>query len=295
MGIESDVREQPWGITTPNPANPSADWPEQIGTISSGQHNLLSETHLDTEPGGPEPGDLVMGDGEEEGRWVRLAIGAIGTFLQAGAAVLEWVQITFADIAGSLGVGQHGSLSDGDHTGTLSGNARVGVRKNSTGSTHTRRRINFIEGDGLEITIADDSSDEEVDVTIARPVQFDWPSGTGAAQLPADNTTRYMAVLGIDAPSTTEIEHVLIAPRSMTFISAEGGLQTAPGGTATRTVTLMKNGSPTSLVIEFEPNDVQASSSGGPVNFNQGDLIDWQIEGANTPDASRLYVSARYE
>lgn len=46
-------------------------------------------------------------------------------------------------------------------------NARVGVRKNSTGSTHKRRRLNLIEGSNITLTVADDSADEEVDVTIA--------------------------------------------------------------------------------------------------------------------------------
>ncbi len=49
----------------------------------------------------------------------------------------------------------------------LDATARVGVRKNSAGSTFSRRRINFIEGTGVTLTVADDSGGEEVDVTIA--------------------------------------------------------------------------------------------------------------------------------
>ncbi len=51
-------------------------------------------------------------------------------------------------------------------TGDMNANARVKVRKNSAGSTFSRRRINFIEGSGVTLTVADDSTDEEVDVTI---------------------------------------------------------------------------------------------------------------------------------
>jgi hypothetical protein len=43
----------------------------------------------------------------------------------------------------------------------------VGIRKNGAGSTFSRRRINFIEGSGVTLTVADDSGNEEVDVTIA--------------------------------------------------------------------------------------------------------------------------------
>jgi hypothetical protein len=42
----------------------------------------------------------------------------------------------------------------------------VQVRKNSGGSTFTRRRVNLIEGTNVTITIADDAGDDEVDVTI---------------------------------------------------------------------------------------------------------------------------------
>lgn len=40
------------------------------------------------------------------------------------------------------------------------------VRKNSAGSTFTRKRINFIEGTNTTFSIADDSANEEIDVTI---------------------------------------------------------------------------------------------------------------------------------
>jgi hypothetical protein len=43
----------------------------------------------------------------------------------------------------------------------------VDVRKNSTGSTFTRSRINFIEGSNVTLTVADDAGNDEVDVTIA--------------------------------------------------------------------------------------------------------------------------------
>jgi len=50
--------------------------------------------------------------------------------------------------------------------------ARIGVRKNSTGSVFQRRRLNLIEGTGITLTVADDSGNEEVDVTIASTTAF---------------------------------------------------------------------------------------------------------------------------
>jgi hypothetical protein len=43
------------------------------------------------------------------------------------------------------------------------------VRKNSTGSDFERRRINFIEGSNVTLTVTDDPTDNEIDVTIATP------------------------------------------------------------------------------------------------------------------------------
>lgn len=45
---------------------------------------------------------------------------------------------------------------------------KVAARKNSTGGdVGTRRRINFIEGSNITLTVADDAGDDELDVTIA--------------------------------------------------------------------------------------------------------------------------------
>jgi len=60
-----------------------------------------------------------------------------------------------------------GGNLDFDETATLGNNARVAVSKNSGATVGTRRRINFIEGTNISLTIADDAGNEEVDVTIA--------------------------------------------------------------------------------------------------------------------------------
>lgn len=58
--------------------------------------------------------------------------------------------------------------------------ARVGVRKNSTGSTSIRRRLNFIEGSNVSITVSDDAGDEEVDITISATTSSSTPTMTRA-------------------------------------------------------------------------------------------------------------------
>lgn len=56
---------------------------------------------------------------------------------------------------------------DFDETAALGNNARVAVNKNSGATVGARRRINFIEGANVTLTVADDAGNEEIDVTIA--------------------------------------------------------------------------------------------------------------------------------
>ena len=52
-------------------------------------------------------------------------------------------------------------------SGNLDAVAKVTVRKNTGVDTGSRRRLNFIEGSNVTLTVADDPTNEEVDVTIA--------------------------------------------------------------------------------------------------------------------------------
>jgi len=67
---------------------------------------------------------------------------------------------------------------------TADTNARVGVFRNTdTTATGTRRRIRFIEGNNITLSVADDSANEEVEVTIT------------AADPPAGFSTSYILAL----------------------------------------------------------------------------------------------------
>lgn len=60
-----------------------------------------------------------------------------------------------------------GGILDFDETVALGNNARVAVSENSGATIGTRRRINFVEGSNVTLTITDDAGNEEIDVTIA--------------------------------------------------------------------------------------------------------------------------------
>lgn len=118
--------------------------------------------------------------------------------------------------SGGGGVTDHGDLTglaDDDHTqyatnvefddhdarheaggadeidGNLNAVARTTVRKNSGADVGSRRRLNLIEGANVTLTVADDSANEEVDITIAAtgaagaPSTVDYLVGTADAGL----------------------------------------------------------------------------------------------------------------
>jgi hypothetical protein len=74
----------------------------------------------------------------------------------AGSIVLAWFM-------GMVG-GEPTYMFDAGQAATGGG---VAVRKNSTGVGFTRPRINLIEGTNVTLTVADDTTDDEVDVTVA--------------------------------------------------------------------------------------------------------------------------------
>jgi hypothetical protein len=91
---------------------------------------------------------------------ITLEVPTAGTEIEAGLHATN-----YADLQTLLNGGLDNSNIDA--TAVLDATARVGIRKNGAGSTFSRRRINFIEGSGVTLTVADDSGNEEVDVTIA--------------------------------------------------------------------------------------------------------------------------------
>ena len=68
------------------------------------------------------------------------------------------------------------------HDGTASRDLINKVRKNSTGTIFSRPQLNLIEGTGITLTVADDSTDNEIDITIASTIN---------AEAAANNWLRY--------------------------------------------------------------------------------------------------------
>lgn len=135
--------------------NPTITASVIAGTVAPAAHNLLSSAHGDTTPSSPGNGSLIAGS---SGAWEELTIGAPNTCLRSDGSNPAW------------------------STGILDNNARVTARKNSGANVGTRRRLNFIEGTNVTLTIADDAGSEEVDITI------NATGGGGAVFFPEDDS-----------------------------------------------------------------------------------------------------------
>lgn len=111
----------------------------------------------------------------------------------------EWIEAPTGDVT-SAEFDDHNARHETGGADALSGildsNAKVGIRKNSAGSTFLRRRVNFIEGSNVTLTVADDSGNEEVDVTIAS-------SGGGGGAVATDTIWDAKGDLAVGSASDT--------------------------------------------------------------------------------------------
>lgn len=80
-------------------------------------------------------------------------------------------------------------------TGTLDATARAIIAKAGV-TTGTRRKLNFIEGSGISLTLADDSAGEKVDVTVALSNTSVAPSTASYITLSAESGLTSESVLG---------------------------------------------------------------------------------------------------
>jgi len=74
-------------------------------------------------------------------------------------------------------------------TGNLDAVAKVGIRKDSSGSVYQRRRLNLIQGSNVTLSIADNAVDEEVDVTISAAAGVSGSGSTDRAAYWSSSTT----------------------------------------------------------------------------------------------------------
>ncbi|MDP9145923.1 MAG: hypothetical protein M3N43_14740 [Actinomycetota bacterium] len=161
------------------------------------------------------------------------------TLITAGGPYHEAADVTAADAGGFYA----GTTVEAQLQEVRDLNARVGVRKNSAGSTFIRRRVNLIEGSNVTLTVADDSGNEEVDVTIAAT------GGSGSLTVQDEGTP-----LATDA----------------TTLNFVGGGVTATGAGATKTITIPGGGGGAAQL----PLDAAATAAVGSGDLFGGTTLD---------------------
>ena len=131
-----------------------------------------------------------------------LALGELAVNTYDGRVFLK------KDVSGTQSIVEVGSDASRLTSGTVASarlpatadmNGRIAVEKNGT-LVGTRRAINLIEGTNVTLTVADDSPNEEVDVTInaARTASIEFPAA--AALYPATNFGQFKSVSGTNFP-----------------------------------------------------------------------------------------------
>lgn len=110
---------------------------------------------------------------------------------------------------------------------------------------------------------------------------------------PSSGATNYTPVDGRGAPNATEANITQVIPHACTIgANARVDLRTAPGGSASWTWTLRKNGADTAVVITISAGATSGTYSGAGVSYSAGDTINWKIVPATTPSTTNWGVSS---
>ena len=109
------------------------------------------------------------------------------------------------------------------------------------------------------------------------------------------STTVYLSFAGVmlDAGSATENDHEMVVPCDGTIKDFRINLQLAPGSSKSRTFTVRKNGSDSSLSVDVINLQFQNSDSGSE-SVSQGDVLAVKHTAANSPTVSNAAWSLTF-
>lgn len=142
--------------------------------------------------------------------------------LEAIQAAIDSLQSEIDALEGLSPIGFSSGQIYFDQDVDLDNNARVAVRKNSSATdAGERRRLNFIEGSNITLTISDDAANEELDITITSTA-----SGGGGSVDLATTTTAGIVELATSAETTAG----LVVQASDTRLSDSRSPSGAAGG-----------------------------------------------------------------
>jgi len=116
-------------------------------------------------------------------------------------------------------------------------NQKVAVSKNSVTATGTRKQVNFKEGSYITITVADNATNDAVDVTVTGTYTYTHPA-THSADIITDGTTNK----AYTATEKTKLAGVADNANNYTHPTGDGNLHVAATGT-TNNGKVLKSGS----------------------------------------------------
>lgn len=109
-------------------------------------------------------------------------------------------------------------------------------------------------------------------------------------------TTQYFSLAGVSSAVASHSNNVIVMSRGANIVSLRVYLNTAPGGSATRALTLFKNGVATSLEVTWNSGESgdKASTPTTPISVNGGDRLELRSSCTGTPATSQASWAIAY-
>lgn len=114
--------------------------------------------------------------------------------------------------------------------------------------------------------------------------------GRSTGALPADNTTNYFLLFGGSVFGTVTADQTCPMPAHGAIRYLQVVFISAPGGTASRTVTLVKNGSDTGLTCTATGATATCSNLDTDITVAPDDDVYWKLTAADTPAGSAFRI-----
>lgn len=175
----------------------------------------------------------------------------------------------------------------------------VTISDAATSASDTTNTVSFVAGDLLAwAAIPTNTPDVPTNLLISCAVtgsnKQSFFTG-GDASTVSNSVDNFRGMWGGGAWSSTESTHSMLMPTSGTIDKLYVILNNTPGGAATYTFTVYKNGSPTAVTCTVASAATTASDLSNSITFSSGDTISVASTPTGTPSARSVRFSMRMQ